>query len=97
MTLPKETIDAIQADAKMRTGFSEDNDHKPYDKGMYHGFISGAAIYTDKVATEWAGKAQPVVDALEAFILWQGPTLKNWPVMQEAINALAKYKEVGNG
>lgn len=55
--LSKYVMDQIKADAKMRTGYDENEDHKPYDKGMYHGFVSGAAIYTDK--------AQGLVDALE--------------------------------
>jgi len=63
-------------------------DNNNYVRGYKDGKKAGA--------TEWAGRAQGLVDALEAFILWQGSTLKNWPVMERAQEALAKYKEVSN-
>lgn len=80
--LPKSVKDQIIADAKMRTGFDENKDHKPYDKGMYHGFVSAACIYTDK--------AQVLVDALESLksLGWQ-----NWQAQDIAEKALHQFKD----
>ena len=33
-------------------------------------------------------KAKKLADALEAFVIWQGPTLETWPVMVQAREAL---------
>lgn len=43
--------------------------------------------------SQWKDRAQVLVDALEAFILWQGPTLANWPVMKQAHEALQQWKD----
>jgi hypothetical protein len=53
-------------------------------------------------ATEWAGRAQPVVDALEELLkqLPTGNTLNLYFAKEQVIKAreeLAKYKEVSNG
>ena len=51
----------------------------------YHGYIAGA--------TEWAGKAKELADALK-WIQMHAPIE---PVVDDAISAaIAKYKEVGN-
>lgn len=42
---------------------------------------------------ELQAQAQCMADALDAFILWQGSTLKNWPVMEQAHKALQQFKD----
>lgn len=66
--------------------------HEEYElEGHEEGYIAGA--------TAENAKAQVLVDAIEAFILWQGSTLENWPVMKQAHEALQQWKgkEVENG
>lgn len=96
MTLPQEIKDKVSADAQASANiqyFNYPADVWSNTEVAEREHIAGYELG----ATEWAGKAQVLVDALEAFILWQGPTLKNWPVMERAQEALAKYKEVTNG
>jgi len=52
------------------------------------------AAHYQTVATEWAGRAQGLVDTLE----WIQMRVPIEPDVDDAISAaLAKYKEVGNG
>ena len=60
MTLPKETIDAIKSDAsRLATGMWPDT--SPYSLKRR----AAAAALIELGATEWAGKAQPAIDALD--------------------------------
>jgi hypothetical protein len=95
MTLPKETMEKIRAEAKERCPLiilsNKQKSHVDRYRIEYH---AGA--------TEWAGKAQPVVDALEALlnILPSGSVLDHYFAKEQVIKAreaLAKYKEVENG
>jgi len=88
--LPQETIDKIKAEAER------------YAELFKHGEAYRKPAYADG-ATEWAGKANPVIDALEQIqnsptpytvneMEWWIETARNL-----AATALAKYKEVTNG
>jgi hypothetical protein len=91
--LPKATRKRIEADALAwsENQYSHDDVNKDYLEGALHE----------------AGRAQPVIDALQELVNLKcikeqfGKTdeyLNNQPLAWEAAtNALAKYKEVGNG
>jgi hypothetical protein len=87
MTLPQETIDKIKAEAEIY------QQHRTVT--AKRGYIAGA--------TEWAGKASGLVDALKIIEgIHPGDTneatLSNIILARTiAANALAKYKEVTNG
>jgi hypothetical protein len=91
MTLPQETRDRIWQDAKAYARL-----HRKSISGTYaQNYVAGA--------TEWAGKAQPVIDALEE--IGNGPfpinqkELEEWllKTKRDARAAIAKYKEVSYG
>lgn len=97
MTLPQTTIDQIKADAVA---------HVEKTRGM-----QGRVETYEAGATEWAGKAQPVVDMLETTIsilsAYIEPALFNQEISNEQrilINTrneiertITKYKKVTNG
>ena len=103
MTLPKETIDKIKADAETHA----DSFYllRPTQGDELEEWETIRDIHT-KGATEWAVRAQPVIDALEELVNLKcikdqfgkmDEYLNNQPLAWEAaINALAKYKEVSN-
>jgi hypothetical protein len=86
MTLPQTTLDKIKKDAtdksyeKVKGSFES-----PYGRGFRSGYETGH----EEAATEWAGKAQGLVDALEQ--LKEGAPAHTITFID---NALAKYKEV---
>jgi hypothetical protein len=82
MTLPNETIEKINKQAAYYSGYDENEDHTPISKGKYYGYQAGA--------TEWAGKAQGLVSALEWI---QMHTPIDQDVDDVITGALAKYKE----
>lgn len=92
MTLPQGTIDKIKADAKHYMDV----------------FVKGSVKYEDILpndisdahkagATEWAGMAQVLVEALEAMKTINASTMGAARMKAIAATALAKYKEVSNG
>lgn len=91
MTLPQETIDKINAEADLY-GFVVpfDGSKTFYIEDKVKGYQAGA--------TEWAGKAQGLVEALEQIKGWSGgPEDASYRMKVIASDALAKYKEVANG
>jgi hypothetical protein len=107
MTLPKETIDAIEKGASVKTKAKESEikdrfyKHSPNKIAFLDGYESGLI----DGATEWAGRAhQPLIDLLdEARIQIEylhkkfGETGSGNNVLARIETELAKYKEVGNG
>jgi hypothetical protein len=91
MMLPQETIDKIKADAD-KYGFVV-----PYN-GSKSFYLEDKVKGYQAGATEWAGKAKPVVDALDQIKNWSGGTEDAAYRMKViASDALEKYREVGNG
>jgi len=79
--LPKETIDKIKNDAhKYLDALGRNLINRSEQVDLYNAYIAGV--------TEWAGKAQGLVEALEAIVAWEGPTLINWPIIERARAAL---------
>ncbi|HEX6431807.1 MAG TPA: hypothetical protein VF008_29150 [Niastella sp.] len=100
--LSKSVMDQIKADAKMRTGYDENADHKPYDKGMYHGFVSGAAIYTDKAQELIDEALHKERNAIQAKMTqMEAGYLKQIQCMADALEAFAEsscdYESVNFG
>lgn len=100
MTLPQETIDKIKAQAKSKSYAKvKGSFESEYGRGYRSGYETGH----EDGATEWAGKAQWLVDALDKIASFEVP--KNHAERKSyiaytksvAFNALAKYKEVSNG
>jgi hypothetical protein len=96
MTLPKEIQQIIEdREIELTEKMPLTNDHQT---GYYQGFSKG---YTTG-ATEWAGRAQDLVDALEEIGNGSFPInkteLEEWllKTKRNARNALAKYREVSN-
>ena len=89
MTLPKETLDKIKKDAH---GKSYEKVKGSFESEYGRGFRGGYETGHEAGATEWAGKASGLVDALEQ--LKEGAPGHTINFID---NALAKYKEVGNG
>lgn len=95
MNIPQTTIDRINAEADLYGFVIPYNGSKTfYIEDKVKGYQAGA--------TEWAGKAQPAIDALEALLkeLPTGNTLNFYFAKELVIKAreeLAKYKEVTNG
>lgn len=98
MILPQETIDKIKANAKayMHTEIKSmvgDDELQPHHLQYAH----------EAGATEWAGKVQPIIDALEAFTSFLEVDIREEYLISKIPNyskhktALAKYKEVSNG
>jgi hypothetical protein len=91
MTLPQTTLDQINAEAE-KYGFvvPYDGSNKFYNDDKVKGYQAGA--------TEWAGKAQPVIDIGQGIVMLFDPTRKHVLIPADMIlrlsNALAKYKEV---
>ena len=86
MTLPQEIQKIIDdRELELTEKMPLTNDHQT---GYYQGFSKGYQAG----ATEWTGKAQCLIDALERIV--NGDT--DYPSLT-AMNALAKYKEVTNG
>lgn len=81
--LPAEAQERIEVDAQTYTNSQTWRD-KTY---CMRDYIAGATAENTR--------AQVLVDALEAFIVWQGSTLKNWPVMKQAHEALQQWKGKG--
>lgn len=82
MTLPKETIEKIKADAE--TYMHNETKGNAHEAG----------------ATEWAGRAQGLIEALKQIEQMSDPG-DYWKAIFEmksiASDAIAKYKEVSNG
>jgi hypothetical protein len=96
MTLPQETLEAIEKDASVKTKAKEAEikdrfyKHSPNKIAYLDGYETGRI----EGATEWAGKAQDLADTLK-WIQMHAPIE---PVVDDAISAaIAKYKEVSNG
>lgn len=103
MTIPKETIDKIKADAKAYMhneikGMVGDEELQPYHLEYAH----------EAGATEWAGKGKLLADAIMAVYedgagkqstidLVNKGLMSFYGNQKDIDNALAKYKEVGNG
>jgi hypothetical protein len=92
MTLPQETQTKISTDAQASANIQDFN----YPADVWNNtevaereHIAGYELG----ATEWAGKAKPVVDALQYLYDGYG---EDWPADVKSIvsAALAKYKEV---
>lgn len=113
MTLPKETIEAIEKDASDKTKAKEVEIKERFYKYSPNkiAYLDGYETGRIDGATEWAGNVQPVVDMLETTIsilsAFIEPVLWNQEISNEQIilintrrgieNTLAKYKEVTNG
>jgi flagellar biosynthesis/type III secretory pathway protein FliH len=104
MTLPQETIDKIKINAAKATNKRDEQlRERSKDYGRRLAFLDGYEEGHNAGATEWAGKAQGLVDALDK--IYNGPfpinqtELEEWLLhtKRDARAALAKYKEVGNG
>jgi spore coat polysaccharide biosynthesis protein SpsF (cytidylyltransferase family) len=98
MTLSKETIEKIKADAKEKyPAMYPGNEHQKNVERYRIGYEAGA--------TEWAGKAQQkLIDLLDEARLQIeylhkkfGETGSGNNVLARIETELAKYKEVGNG
>lgn len=92
MTLPQQTKSKIIAEARKYASDKEPNDD----------YVDNALCSYAAGATEWTGKAQPAIDALDELLkqLPKGDTLNFYFAKEQVIKAreeLAKYKEVGNG
>jgi hypothetical protein len=89
MTLPKETQQAIAN----RAAQYADQQHAHKGDDIHIGYLDGA--------TEWAGKAQPVIDISQEIVMLFDPTRRHVLVPADIIlrlsAALAKYKEATNG
>jgi hypothetical protein len=107
MSIPSEIeLQISDREDELTATMKTDND---YQIGCQHGFGNGYRIG----ATEWAGKAQGLVDfiqkALDQHDKNKESLLKEWPQLAGRINEaefewineakglLVKYKEVGNG
>jgi len=94
MTLPQETIDRINNEAE-KYGFvvPYDGSNKFYNEDKVKGYQAGA--------TEWVGKAKPVVDVSEEIIMLFDPTREHVLIPVDMIlrlsTEIAKYKEMANG
>lgn len=98
--LNKETIEKIKGKAKdyalnLTFPFT-------WSSERVEGARDDAANDYEAAATEWAGKAQPAIDALDELLkqLPEGNTLNYYFAKEQVIKAreeLAKYKEVENG
>jgi hypothetical protein len=101
MTLPQETIEKITKDAEVKTEAKAKEiigQFMPRSTN-YIAFLDGYEEGRIDGATEWAGKAQGLVDALEfcAKPMQHGDANLALYTRQElAQRAIAKYKEVGN-
>lgn len=102
MTLPKETQDKIKADAENYAGVMVwINKHPKGEEQLFYEYISATSHIAG--ATEWAGKVQELVDAMEIISKAPMPTnaheRESWVSAARAtvVTALAKYKEVSNG
>jgi hypothetical protein len=96
--IPKEMQDKIKADAENYAGVMVwINKHPKGEEQLFYEYIS--ATSHEAGATEWAGKAKPVIDALCSLLDWHTKSNASGlgRRMDEAKAALAKYKEVGNG
>lgn len=102
MTLPQELSDKIKADAENYAGVMVWVNKNPKgEEQLFYEYI--AATSHQAGATEWAGRAQPVIDFLEE--IGNGPfpinqkELEEWllKTKRDARTAIAKYKEVSNG
>lgn len=90
MTLPKEIQQIIEdRELELTEKMPLTNDHQT---GYYQGFSKG---YTTG-ATEWAGKAQGLIDALESMKRINLSAIGASVMKDIAANALTKYKEVSN-
>lgn len=67
-------------------------DNKDYHAGYVQGHFDGHQTG----ATEWAGKAQVLMDALESMKNINASTMGAVRMKEIAANAVAKYKEVSN-
>jgi hypothetical protein len=89
MTLPQTTLDQINSEAE-KYGFviPYDGSKKFYNEDKVKGYQAGA--------TEWAGKAKLVIDALEqveSVVSW----MDDGTFKKKLSEIIAKYKEVSNG
>jgi hypothetical protein len=86
MALPQTTQDRIENESEVFTNKYMNGKVNTHEFAIIQdGYIAGA--------TAENSRAQPMADALEAFILWQGPTLENWLVMKQACEALQQWKD----
>jgi hypothetical protein len=95
MTLPKEIQKIIDArELELTEKMPLTNDHQT---GYYQGFSKGY----QSGATEWAGKAQPIIDISKEIVILFDPARRHVLIPSDIIlrlsTALAKYKEVSNG
>ena len=101
--LPQATIDRINAEAKKAAMITE---YREYDSGPSNSARMQQTSRIDPIqkefytkgATEWAGKAEEhLIPALEAITGKTMPVPNKADMIEIALNALAKYMEVGNG
>jgi Neuraminidase (sialidase) len=97
MTLPQETIEMIEKEAEVYAETHGDHlsNIKEYST---HNDIAGGY---NAGATEWAGKAHPVIDVAKEIVMLFDPARRHVLIPADMIlrlsTALAKYKEVSNG
>jgi hypothetical protein len=85
MTLPKEIQKRIDSDANDYLGTKE----VEFSQRSFNAYLAGA--------TEWAGRAQSLTDAVQGFIDEVDTEGLTEDRLNELIAAIAKYKEVSNG
>jgi hypothetical protein len=93
MTLPQETQDIIEKEAE---AYGESHGDHIYNIKEYYTHNNVASAY-QAGATEWVGKAQPVVDAVQGLIEEVDTEGLTQDRLEELKTAIAKYKEVVNG
>jgi hypothetical protein len=89
MSIPQETRDKIWQEAKAYARL-----HRKSISGTYaQNYVAGA--------TDWAGRAKPVIDISQEIVMLFDPTKRHVLIPADMIlrlsKELAKYKEVGNG
>ncbi len=104
MTLPKETINKIKAEAEKNYPFKWPLNSKEEEMVQRvgqnpHGWAKHQKIVKayEAGAIEWMGKAQPLADAVQGFIDEVDTEGLTEDRLKELITTLAKYKEVNNG
>jgi hypothetical protein len=74
--LSKETIDRIKVEAEQYAGVMVwINKHPKGEEQLFYEYISATSHIAG--ATEWAGKAQPVIKRLTGYSKWQSAATTN--------------------